>query len=733
MNRATALAFALAACAACTAPRTEILVRVETDMAQGPASALTAIAIRVTSADETMPRFDQRIDLGVGASPVLLPSTLGVVPRDAAANRQIEVEVDALGGDTVLFTRRVIATFAQGRTLVLDVFLADRCRRPENQMCPDGFTCGATGCEPVERMMLPELGDDAGASDGSTAADAGIDSAIDAGCPDVCGGSCVDVDSDPLHCGSCTACPPVTNGTALCESGVCGSSCDAGFLAIGGTCTALTAPRPIAPISMGRTSHRSPTLRWDLPPGADGAHVEICADAACAMVESAFDATGTSGTVPIRLSTAPTVVHYFRLFARTGTTTGTTPSATWSFVIPFADGTSSTSWPALFDAELDGYGEVAVGEPSVGAVSVFRGAAAGQTTTASPRLVGPASSLFGSSVAHGGDVDGDGFGDLVVGAPGASAAFVYLGSSTGLSSTGTRIDGPASSGFGASVASAGDVDGDGFGDLIVGAPEDASAFVFRGSHDGIHTHASVVLTGAPASRFGAAVASAGDVDGDGFGDVVVGAPGGDAAFVYRGSATGIDLASVVALAGAAGSGFGSAVAGGGDTALLDGLSDVAIGAPMTSTVQIFAGAASGLEATPDFTLTETSPELGISLAFGDLDLNGYDDVVVGSGGEIVYVYLSNSSGPGMRAGWNQSISAPAGVMGFGHAVGVNETNRDQYLDVVVGAPGSSAAYWCGGRASGALTADVPLAGTAGSDFGVVVACLAPAWAGSNDG
>ncbi|MFQ5694327.1 MAG: integrin alpha, partial [Nitrospinota bacterium] len=102
---------------------------------------------------------------------------------------------------------------------------------------------------------------------------------------------------------------------------------------------------------------------------------------------------------------------------------------------------------------------------------------------------------LGSSVAAAGDVDGDGFADVIVGAPlanpglhaDAGSAFVFSGAS---GKRLLRLDGLLSGdALGSSVAGAGDVDGDGFADLIVGAPladpngnaDSGSAFVFSGA------------------------------------------------------------------------------------------------------------------------------------------------------------------------------------------------------------------------------------------------------------
>jgi FG-GAP repeat. len=174
-----------------------------------------------------------------------------------------------------------------------------------------------------------------------------------------------------------------------------------------------------------------------------------------------------------------------------------------------------------------------------------------------------ANAQFGWSVASAGDVNGDGFSDVIVGAPNfdngendEGAAFVYHGSTSGLSTTpdwAAESD-QVSAQFGYSVASAGDVNGDGFSDVIVGArlfdngeTDEGAAFVYHGSFFGLSPTPDWTAESNQANaEFGISVASAGDVNGDGFSDVIVGAPNFDngetdegAAFVYHGSASGL--------------------------------------------------------------------------------------------------------------------------------------------------------------------------------------------------
>jgi hypothetical protein len=145
-------------------------------------------------------------------------------------------------------------------------------------------------------------------------------------------------------------------------------------------------------------------------------------------------------------------------------------------------------------------------------------------------------------VATAGDVNGDGYSDVVVGAQNydlvpvdTGRALVYHGSAGGLARWPAWAGGLFQAGalFGSCVASAGDVNGDGFSDVIVGAPlfeqqptyDEGWAFLYLGSPAGLRmSHAWYTPGGQVGAQFGVAVAGAGDVNGDGFSDVIVGAP-----------------------------------------------------------------------------------------------------------------------------------------------------------------------------------------------------------------
>ncbi len=237
----------------------------------------------------------------------------------------------------------------------------------------------------------------------------------------------------------------------------------------------LPIPRLLAPLSTSMVTTRRPELRWTLD-DADPAPavVEMCADRACHSVLATVRTSGTSVTPDADL---PPGVVYWRVRVSSGDELGSASSATWEVNVPKRGAPVGTSWGTVLDVDGDGLADVAVGAPReagmAGRVYVFRGGLAGLEE---PPLVlsspdaGPGA--FGSVVASAGDVDGDGFGDLLVGAvcltqgPSTCVDHVYLfrGGPSGPSTTPSSIlTGPNGNfrRFGAPFGSAGDLNGHG--------------------------------------------------------------------------------------------------------------------------------------------------------------------------------------------------------------------------------------------------------------------------------
>jgi hypothetical protein len=238
------------------------------------------------------------------------------------------------------------------------------------------------------------------------------------------------------------------------------------------------------------------------------------------------------------------------------------------------------------------------------------GGPGGIARAAAMTLAGPGSA--GSRVAGAADFDGDGHADVVVASPNVGAS-IYRGSPHGLSGTPVARLLDTGGGYAQSIAVAGDVDGDGRSELLVGGADLVDVFSFAGAPGGRRL-ARLVRPPGRGERFGEATAGAGDVNGDGWDDVIVGAPGASMALVFHGGPAGLasDAAPAAVLTGAPRNEFGFAVAGVGD---VDGDhdADVAIGARAAATAFIYHGSSAGLGSKPAAELSG-SPSAGSALA-----------------------------------------------------------------------------------------------------------------------
>jgi hypothetical protein len=241
----------------------------------------------------------------------------------------------------------------------------------------------------------------------------------------------------------------------------------------------LDAPRPLAPLSTATVTSQTPILHWALVRGEDGAMVDVCQDRACSTTVVTFSASGSSGTVPFSLKRG---VYYWRLRGRAGSYQGTATSPVWEFFVGARSAPRNLSWGTTLDVNGDGLADALV---SATLPNGFPGPAflylGGTTWNMQPpmRFMESANGAdFGTSVASAGDVNGDGFDDMIIGARGAvlnygpsGLAYVYLGSKDGPSAMPIALADPIGPGsaFGGEVAGAGDVNGDGYSDVVVGA------------------------------------------------------------------------------------------------------------------------------------------------------------------------------------------------------------------------------------------------------------------------
>jgi len=361
----------------------------------------------------------------------------------------------------------------------------------------------------------------------------------------------------------------------------------------------------------------------------------------------------------------------------------------------------------------------------------------------------------GYAVSPAGDVDNDGVDDFLIGAPGyegpgigSGAAYLVYGppgAHGSVDDIGIKLAGEqALDSAGIHTAAAGDVDNDGYDDILVGAYGDdgggsqaGAAYVVRGpvSNSATLGRAATKLFGeATTDNAGWRVFGAGDIDGDGFGDVLVSAPQHDedsgAVYLVLAPPEGEhSLADADAkLTGEQpGDEAGRSVAGGGD-ANGDGVPDLIVGAWKESTAGYKAGAAYVVYGPIGGTSSLTTADArmrgeaegdvaGVSVSFaGDLDNDGIDDVLVGAhfnsdeerdAGAAYVLYgpvlgeLSLSEADARLAGEAEDDHAGVSVSGAG------DVNGDGYADILVGAygfdGGGGAAYLVFGPVTGRIS------------------------------
>ncbi len=347
----------------------------------------------------------------------------------------------------------------------------------------------------------------------------------------------------------------------------------------------------------------------------------------------------------------------------------------------------------------------------------------------------------GRRVADAGDVDGDGVTDLLIGAPAVDdgststvgAAYLVLGGLTSDVDLDTEADVVfmGSSGnlaLGWSVAGAGDIDGDGYHDVLFGGPGASShagaAYIFLGDSslsDQYSSAADVAIAGDASSYLGTSVDGAGDADADGYDDLLIGAYHGGSSYhgevyLYLGAASPSSSMTTsdagTTFVGESASDYaGKAVAGNGDTDG-DGIMDIVIGATGNDDGGTDAGAAyvilgssvssgsvSLSSADAQLTGEDSGDTAGERVDIGgDVDQDGYGDIVVcaylaeetsgRTDSGMVYVLLGPVDSDTDLS--DSDVIMEADDADEAQSVGfVPDSDGDGYDEVIVGAPGAS--------------------------------------------
>jgi hypothetical protein len=375
-------------------------------------------------------------------------------------------------------------------------------------------------------------------------------------------------------------------------------------------------PRLIAPISTSRVTSRRPTLRWAASDGEF--EVQMCRDRA--MTERC--ATSTASAASFRPSALlDEGVWFWRVRAqREGVRSEW--SFVWQFWAPARD--SDVDSTNGFYLDVNGDGRIDVAAADGRRVLVFLG---GRITSAPQVIDSPTGALrFSDAIAAAGDLNGDGFGDLAASSADAffmmptgffGAVWTCHGSASGTVIVASEVRATvASSQFGVAVAGAGDVDQDGYGDLWVtenpwidGGDGVASVKLFRSSESGLRPTPSREVTSDSASRdrFGERLCGAVDFNGDGRVDLVVG---------RSQTADAITGRLIVFTSSSSGDGW------------------------QRSSVS-----------TADVPMAVPWPTFGRALRCGDLDADGFADVATRTERQVIFL-------PGSRTGLRTNAVAP---------------------------------------------------------------------------
>ncbi|MFQ5456297.1 MAG: hypothetical protein ACE5EA_08865 [Nitrospirota bacterium] len=260
---------------------------------------------------------------------------------------------------------------------------------------------------------------------------------------------------------------------------------------------------------------------------------------------------------------------------------------------------------------------------------------------------------FGYSVSIGGDINNDGYDDIIVGSPlnNKGSAYLYLGGIYMDNMPDLIIKGEENDdGFGYSISIGGDINNDGYSDIIIGSPfNDANgnnagrAYIYLGGKT-IDSIPDFIMTGIyKGDQFGYSVSYTGDINRDGFSDILIGAIRGDsvradfgAAYLYFGGIIMYDEADIIFRGEASSNFFGYRVSTASDLNN-DGFDDIIISAPYNDSGGFDTGRAyiywggEEMDNVADLIITGLSEGglFGYSLSpAGDINGDGYSDLII---------------------------------------------------------------------------------------------------------
>ncbi len=319
----------------------------------------------------------------------------------------------------------------------------------------------------------------------------------------------------------------------------------------------------------------------------------------------------------------------------------------------YGDGVSSG------DINGDGFDDVAVSAPAYepgGAVFIYYGSASGPSMSADKIIYGDRIG-FGNRVSCAGDLNNDGYYDLVVGDPfDTGRVFAYYGSSSGIGDTAdwTSDSHGVNVNFGYEVSSEGDVNGDGYDDLIASVYNHyvgqyhVGAYVYLGSATGLPDDGpswSASTSGPSTGEFGWIISMSGDVNGDGYDDVVIPDWGSSKVLVFYGRTDRqmFDSADIIVSMNV--EEFGT------DAQLIrdvndDGYDEIAISSRLVPGVYVYYGSANGPSQSPDWFHSGSWNCYAYRLSSaGDFNFDGFNDFLVSNcDSPGVFLYLGSQTG-----------------------------------------------------------------------------------------